>query len=68
MIDGFTCVWMGGWHTWTAGWHCDCYGDVVLWLGPVYISWNWTGRLAWLGQTWLRAETSAQSDSGDGDD
>jgi hypothetical protein len=20
---------------------CDCYGDVVIWIGRLYISWNW---------------------------
>ena len=20
---------------------CDCYGDIVIWIGRVYCSWNW---------------------------
>jgi len=24
------------------GLDCDCYGDVVIWIGPLYVSWNWS--------------------------
>jgi len=27
------------------GRNCDCYGDIVIWIGRVYCSWNWGRKL-----------------------
>ena len=28
---------------WFIGFDNDCYGDVVIWLGRLYVAWNWGG-------------------------
>ncbi len=40
MIECLNISRMPGWHLYF-GLDNDCYGDVVIWIGPLYVSWNW---------------------------
>ena len=41
MIDSLNLSWMPS-RGLFFGLGCDCYGDVVIWIGPIYVSWSWS--------------------------